>query len=266
MSRAIELLLADQVTTKKDFKVDWKEDSKLDFVLQEDFVDQEISVEQDVEVDASAKANATDIFVGTGNKANHYLVAKNETQGLEVGIKVHKRGGPGYAVPVSETEDGVFELEVPAEPLVTVSGKDPRRTRWSYAFSIATGLNEVNSSISDFGFELDVDFDPSDDEFQADSIKLRFGNGAWTETKTGKVILVPDASFTLNGGDRKVLEQNILNIGFGTLDVFRPIDLDPQWAEKEGFYNFTLRATIGGKTVLENKIKVHTDPEFTWTL
>lgn len=268
MSRAIELLLADQANTKQDFKVDWKENSKLDFVLEEPLPVQTLVTEEDAEPADVAKFNATDMYFGTGNKSANYVLEKNETQGLEIGVKVHKRGGPGYALPVSQTEDGFFEYEVPAEPLLTtVPGSDPRRVRWAYDFSIVTGLDDVDSSIADFQFEMAVDFDPADTVGQTESIKMSFdGKGNWVDVKSGQKILVPDANVDARGADRKVLEQNSLNIGYAALDVFRPIELDPLWAEKEGSYHFTLTATLGGKTVLEHKIIVRTDPEFAWTI
>lgn len=267
MTRAIELLLADQANTKQDFKSDWKEDSKLDFILEEDLPTQVISVVEDGEPALIAQATPTNMYFGTGNKATHYLVAKNETQGLEIAVKLHARGAPGYAVTTGQNEDGYYEFEVPAQPLLTVPGVDPKRTRWNYSYSIATGLNEVDSSIGDFSFKLAIDFDPVDNPGQIESVLLSYGgNGKWVDIPSGRQIIDPDSGIDTKGGDRSLIEQNSFNIGIVKVNAFRPIDIDPLWAEKEGFYNFTLTAYMGGKVVLEHKVKVHTDPSFVWTL
>lgn len=269
MSRAIELLLADQVTTKVDYKVDWKEDAKLDFFLQEDLAAQTVTVADDLEVDASAQFDATSVFLGAADLVGHYLVAKNETQGLEIAVKIHKYADTGgaaesYAEELSVDGEGFSVFEVPAEALV--GSGDSQRVTWAYTFSITTGLDAVESSIADFKFELVAEFDPAVDADQVEAVKLTFADGKWTNANTGEVVLLPVPTFDIREGDRTLIEQNSLNIGMPAFDALRPSDIDSDWAEQEGSYHLTLRALLGGRVVLENKVNVVTDVAATWTV
>ena len=264
MSRAIEILLADQSNTKQDWKTDWKETSKIDFILEEPLAVQTITTVLDGTVADAAQHTPGFMWFGNGNTSANFLRVRNSTQGLEIATKIYQRAGTGYAISAAAGSDGYHVIEVPAQPLVTLSNGDSR-VRWNIAFSIVTGLSNVDSSMSDFEFDFKMDFDPINANSDPRSIHLSYGgNGVWQSMADGRTIIAADSQMYLKGADYSKREQNALNIAAKSLDTLRPAGLSPTWAEEEGFFTLMLTAKMGGREVAQIKQRVHTLATHEW--
>jgi hypothetical protein len=264
MSRAIQILLADQANTKQDWKTDWKETSKLDFGLEEPLESQTVTTLLDASVNAAALHTPGNMWFGSGNSSDHYLVVKNSTQGLEIAMKVYERAGTGYAVATAADMSGYHTFEIPTEPLVTLSNGDSR-AKWNAAFSIAAGLDGVDSSMSDFEFDLKMDFDPVNVSSDPSSIHLSYGgNGIWRSMADGRAVINADSQMYVRGADYSKIEQNAFNIAAKSLDNLRPVSLSSTWSQEEGFFTFLLSAKLGGKQVAIIKHRVHAKSAFEW--
>jgi hypothetical protein len=264
MSRAIEILLADQANTKRDWKTDWKETSKLDFGLEEPLEDQTVVTSLDTSVNSAAQHTPGFMWFGSGNTSNHFLVVRNSTQGLELATKVYERAGPGYSVASAAGPDGYHTFEVPTDPLVVLSNGDTR-VKWNMAFSIVTGLDGVQSSMTDFEFDLKMDFDPVNMASDPSSIHLSYGgNGIWRSMLDGRIIISSDSQMYVKGANYSKIEQNAFNIAAKSLDTLRPSALSSTWSQEEGFFTLMLTAKLGGKQVAAIKQRVHTKSDFSW--
>lgn len=264
MSRAIEILLADQANTRQDWKTDWKETSKIDFILEEPLAPQTITKVLDGSVADAAQHTPGFMWFGTGNTSSNFLRVRNSTQGLEIATKVYQRAGTGYAISDSAGPDGYHVIEVPAQSLLTLSNCDSR-VKWNIAFSIVTGLSNVDSSMSDFEFDLKMDFDPVNASGDPSSVHLSYGgNGIWQSMADGRTIIAADSQMYLKGADYSKIEQNAFNIAAKALDLLRPAGLSPTWAEEEGFFTLQLTAKMGGKEVAQIKQRIHALSTYSW--
>lgn len=267
MSRAIEILLANQPNTKQDWKKDWKENTRFDFVLDDPLPESEPVDVKSGTVDAIGKnpSNANQILAGTGNPAAGYILTRNEDYGIELGMRFYRIPGNTAAAVADKDDDGIYVVTVPAEPLVQSGGV--WRTPWRFYFSAVAGIADISSSLSDFELTLLIDLDPSPDFMDAAApLVMRYihSTGEW-HAPNGKVLLVRDAGIAAKNGNLALVEQNSINFGFDSLNSFRPVDIPEDWASEEGTYNITLTAKLGGQVVAELKTQVHADPDASWS-
>lgn len=186
------------------------------------------------------------MFMGTGNYGSNYQIAYDADEGIELGLKVHKRG-QNLDYKAEATEGG---------PLVSV----PENTGtgdlgWVVAFSILAGTDGKASKLSDYDFKMALQLDPNN---AADPVEMVYaGNGSWNIGSTE--ILELDPGLSTKGADLTKVEQNILNLGWASLDAFRPEDISADWKTEMGNFSIVLSASKAGEEVLSVSVFVSQD-------
>lgn len=183
------------------------------------------------------------MFMGTGNLVSNYQISYNANEGIELGLKVHKRN---KAIDYKSTEvDGGLVIDTPKNVGTDVLD-------WVLAFSILTGLDGVDSKLADYEFKFALNLDPAG----ADATKemVYAGNGSW---KIGsKEILEQDPGLRSKGADLSKVEQNIMNLGWASLDEFRPASIPANWKQALGTFSLSLIASKAGVEVAKVVLSV----------
>lgn len=198
-------------------------------------------------------------FGQIGNKGVNYQIARDNVNGIELGIKIHQyqtlRAGPV----TGPDENGVISITVPAEALTLIGGV--QRSTWVIDYAVLAGISGVDSHLSDFDISLTVDLDPS---ANVDNIvSLRQANADWV-SGDGLLTKTPDASLLSLGADLNIVDQDSLNVGYAFLNSYRPESIPTNWATQHGEYFVTLTAKKAGVVVAAVKVKVITDPAASW--
>jgi len=173
-------------------------------------------------------------FPGTGNLPTHYNIAVANDYDVELGLKIHHRGGADI-LPASVDADGTAHYNVPA-------GQDPHphsgdRAAWNFDFSVNTGLDGNTQTLDAFEFKIIIaDNDGNSQTF--DLQHLGPGNTPWLNTP-------PTGGFADEDGTDAQLSQNSVNVGFGFLSsVFGP---DHETAGEQ--YDIQLQAFSGNTLI-----------------
>lgn len=183
-----------------------------------------IETDSDGALDASAR-DGNNMIAGTGIPADSFAVVRHEGAGVELGLDVIYRQGPGAEQHVGA--DGLVHFEVAEGTQSTDNGSsvdNAARAAWSFNYSIATGLNGADGDLSDFKFVLKFDTDISEHTNYRVFVGQYYddGNGSdlvWIDQATGLPVIGDD------DGNANV-SQNSENIAFDFLHDY--IDGDPQ--------------------------------------
>lgn len=179
----------------------------------------------DTQIAASAQ-DGGELFVGSGNSVNDFVVTQSESVGIELALAVKYRQGPSQD-PVSVDADGTVHFQVNDGVQSTTNGSssnNANRAAWSFDYSIATGLDGATTDLSDFTFKLLIDVDPTaGTEFRELTM---VDHGGAIINDTGFVWIDQDGAPTISddGGNANVA-QNSENYAFGFIEDF--IDADP---------------------------------------
>ncbi len=217
----------------------------------------------DTQIDASAQ-DGGEMFVGSGNSVNDFVVTQSESSGVELALAVKYRQGPSQD-PVFVDADGTVHFQVEDGAQSTTNGSSSNhsnRAAWSFDYSIATGLDGATTDLSDFTFKLLIDVDPTaGTEFR--ELTMVDHGGAITND-TGFVWFDQDSTPTIgdDGGNANVA-QNSENYAFGFIEDF--IDADPDTPGQQPYapdfgpaeFDIRLEAYDGGHNLIAaNQIAV----------
>ncbi|MCA1868907.1 DUF4214 domain-containing protein [Agrobacterium genomosp. 3] len=185
-------------------------------------------------IDASAIAPGNKLFVGSGNTATGFNVVRHEGAGIELALKAKVRGGTDYD-PVEK--DGFVQYDVAAGNAPAGPSWGPP-AKWSFDFSVATGLNEQNKAktLNDYTFKALVDIDRTDGVKYL-TFEMQKGTASspavtpWVLVKEdGTLDMAGFADEELNAGTANAkISQNSVNFGFNFLET--AIDGNPQTPE-----------------------------------
>jgi hypothetical protein len=200
-------------------------------------------------LDPSSTEDGTYLWVGTGNSATNFNTFVNHEENLELGLKIKYRGGEDI-LPTTTENDGSENYEVPAG---LAEGSD-WAAKWSFDFSVNTGINGSDETLDEFDFRIVV---TSGDEgeravFNLDHVSPgvtpwvhRDGGGFADEDGygTGQVL----------GGSPQI-SQNSVNLGFNFMQEIFGDD----YADAGEQYNIQLQAFDGHKLVgiVENTVDI----------
>jgi len=204
------------------------------------------------------------LFVGDGIPAENFGLARNEAEGVELGLMILYRQGP--TVPSPETYgDGLLNFYVNSGPQSTANGSsvdNPNRAAWNFTFSIATGLNAVTTDLDDHTFQLLYDVDPgAGTSYRTLTLERRDAGGPgqlsgfqWRDQGSGLVFIADDS------GNSNVT-QNSENYAFGFFQTFltSPYGLGNSFAGPAQF-DIILQAFDGTQLVASNHIRVNVAP------
>ncbi|HEU02067.1 hypothetical protein VSX64_12155 [Aurantimonas sp. C2-6-R+9] len=217
----------------------------------------------DTQIDASAQ-DGGEMFVGSGNSVNDFVVTQSESAGVELALAVKYRQGPSQD-PVSVDADGTVHFQVEDGAQSTTNGSssnNANRAAWSFDYSIATGLDGATTDLSDFTFKLLIDVDPTaGTEFRELTM---VDPGVAVPNDTGFIWVDQDGIPRIgdDGGNANVA-QNSENYAFGFIEDF--IDADPNTPGQQpyapGFgpaeFDIRLEAYDGGHNLIAaNQIAV----------
>jgi hypothetical protein len=207
--------------------------------------------------EAAQKPSTNDMIAGSGIPADHFGIVRHEGEGIELGLKVHKRFDSPSEILESDPNnyaDGELHFTVDAGP-----GNPPTNTRaeWNFDFSIATGLNGASTDLDDFTFKLLYDVDKSvGTDFRTLVLEpggLGSSGHQWRDQGTGFVFIADDA------GNNNVT-QNSENYGFNFIRPF--IDDDPGTPGIQTYnfgaaeFDIILQAFKGSLLIAQNHIVV----------
>ena len=143
--------------------------------------------------------------VGTGIPATNFNKFINHEDDIELGLKVHERGGPDIAP--ENVEDGIAYYEVPA------GDQSAGRAKWNFDFSVNTGIEGSTDTLDDFDFRIVIE--SGDGERGVFNLQhVSPGVTPWTDGNGGQIN--DDDGFgpgNLPGGSAQI-SQNSVNLGF----------------------------------------------------
>lgn len=104
-------------------------------------------------------ANATDpsrpgqMYFGTGNSAAGYNIADNAQEHIEIGLKVHPRGGADQTPSTDAHGNPVYTEAAGLQP-GHPAGQE--RANWNFDFSVDTALGGGSHVLNDYSFKITV--------------------------------------------------------------------------------------------------------------
>ena len=164
-------------------------------------------------------------YWGSGNTTNNYDVFVNHAKNIELGLKVHLRGGADIAPSL----DGTYD--VPA------GTQAPNRATWNFDFSVNTGVEGGHKTLDAFDFRITVK--SGDGEVGVfDLAHLGPGNTPWlNDPLTG--------GFNDEDGSNPQISQNSVNLGFAFMQGIFGADYNNAGEH----YTITLEAFEGHKLI-----------------
>jgi hypothetical protein len=105
-----------------------------------------------VDANAMDPSRPGQMYFGNGNLGTGYNLADNASEHVEVGLKVHPRGGADQA-PTFDTHGNPTYTEA-AGLQVTTLGHE--RANWNFDFSADTALGGGNHNLNEFDFKITV--------------------------------------------------------------------------------------------------------------
>ncbi len=186
--------------------------------------------------------------VGSGNTPYNYVLERHEGAGVEVGLKVHFRGGADIEPVGPSDEDGIVQFEVPTGHGAGTTW-DP--AVWSFDFSVLAGINGQDTTLDDFLFTFKIDIDPSAaTKFVVLELRGANGNTPWIDVATGE-IFIPDQEKPTTGENDALISQNSLNFGFNHIRDLIKVEEGERYNFGEGEFDIILSAATRGNDSVE---------------
>lgn len=227
---------AHDVARAFDYAQGWDRDDWIDYVLSGTVDEAGINPVNDY------------LYFGRSNTTDNFNIVRHEGAGLEIALKAKVRGGGGEDYEALEyDEDGVaiFNVEPGAG---SANGWTP--AKWSFDYSIVSGLNGSDLELGDLVFVLSIDVDPGED------------NSPITFTLTyddGKLVWISDNDLRL-GGDEispENVEQNSFNIGFNHIIPLVNEIVGGDYLFDEGKFDIKISAYLDEVELVANSIQVN---------
>lgn len=194
-------------------------------------------------IDASGREGGTQLYFGGGNSFDDFNVVRHEGAGIELSLKAKIRGGDDYTPDLSG-QTPAYSVD---EGTGTAGWGTP--AKWSFDFSVITGLNGRSESLTDYTFKFFIDVDPgTGKDFLEFTLQDDAGTLRWMTAAGGKF-----------GGDDRGganVEQNSVNIGYSVLldEIKTHV---PTYDFMSGDFDIRLEAYKGTQLLVVNEIDVH---------
>jgi len=166
-------------------------------------------------------ANAIDpthpgqMYFGNGNLATGYNIADNANEHVEVGLKVHPRGGA----------DQTPTFDSHGDPIYTEAAglQTPTRANWNFDFSADTALGGGNHTLSQFDFKITVANATHSETFDL----AKDGSHVWlSEQNPSHGFGGDDFTHPATPGVMGSQAENSVNLAFSAFDDFGSHRLD----------------------------------------
>lgn len=199
-------------------------------------------------IDAIGINEAGYVHIGTGNTPDNYVLERHEGAGVEVGLKVHFRGGADIPPAGESGPDGVVHFNVPEGG---GTGTSWQPALWSFDFSVLAAINGQDTTLDDFLFTFKIDIDPSAaTQFVVLELRGSNGNTPWIDVATGKVF-IPDEEKATTGDNSALISQNSLNFGFNHIRDLIKVEEGERYDFGEGEFDIILSAATRGNDSVE---------------
>ena len=108
----------------------------------------------DKAIDAKAVQGATDphpgtMWFGTGNQPTNYNITDVTNKDVELGLKVHVRGGADY-LPMSVDQDGTAHYQAAA------GTQSATRANWNFDYVVDTGIDASSKTLDQFKLNMTI--------------------------------------------------------------------------------------------------------------
>jgi hypothetical protein len=192
---------------------------------------------------------SNEVFWGNGgNSAANYNIFVNHKYDIELGLKVHNRGGPDIP-PTSTDADGTVNYVAPAGH--TGSGAS-ERALWNFDFSVNTGIEGSDDTLDHFDFRIII---TSGDGERAvlNLTHLAPGVTPWQLAGAPAGTGIADQDGPMPGpgevsGGSDQISQNSVNLGFGFLQAVFGSDYNDAGEhydiELQAFHHHTLIGSV----------------------
>jgi hypothetical protein len=173
-------------------------------------------------VDANAIDPATpgQMYFGNGNLATGYNIADNAKEHVEVGLKVHERGGIGDQTPTFDSHGDPIYTEA-AGLQITTPGHE--RANWNFDFSADTALGGGNHTLNQFDFKITVANATHSETFDL----AKDGSHVWlSEQNPTHGFGGDDFTHPASPGVMGSQAENSVNLAFSAFDDFGSHRLD----------------------------------------
>lgn len=139
-------------------------------------------------------------YWGSGNTTNNYDVFVNHAKNIELGLKVHVRGGADIA----PATDGTYDVPAGSDP------SNANRAAWNFDYSINTGVENGHKTLDAFDFRITI----TSGEGEVGVFNLQH-LGAGNTPFLNSV----GAGFADEDGTNPQIAQNSVNLGFGFMQA-----------------------------------------------
>ncbi|MEO6341461.1 MAG: hypothetical protein ABIO39_15570 [Caulobacteraceae bacterium] len=168
---------------------------------------------------------STEPFWGSGNTTANYDIYLNHDKHIELGLKVHLRGGAD--IPLQA--DGTYDVPHGPDPA------NAARASWNFDYSVNTGVEGSHKTLADFDVKITVS--SSDGEVGVFNMQhVGAGNTPF---------LGPGGGFADEDGSNPQIAQNSVNLGFAFMTAIFGAD----YANAGEHYTVKLEAFSGAQLV-----------------
>lgn len=169
------------------------------------------------------------MWFGTGNQPSNYNITDVTNKDIELGLKVHLRGGADY-LPASVDQDGTVHYQVDA------GTQSATRAKWNFDYVVDTGIDGSNKTLDKFDFKMVITQQTAPNVTHTETFVLDPSTHIWANA-------AHTAGFA---GDDQVpaptatqVAENSVNLGFLTT-AFGPLSSSTVAGTQ---YDITLQAT-----------------------
>jgi hypothetical protein len=167
-------------------------------------------------------SNATDpshpgqMYFGNGNLATGYNIADNAQEHVEIGLKVHPRGGADQT-PTFDSHGNPIYTEA-AGLQVTTPGHE--RANWNFDFSADTVLGGGHHVLSDYDFKITVSNGTHTETFDLSKDSTLPAHVWVSETNPSHTFGGDDFNHPATPAVMNSVAENSVNIAFSAFDGF----------------------------------------------
>lgn len=159
-------------------------------------------------------AHPGQMYFGNGNLATGYNIADNVKEHVELGLKVHERGGAADQTPTSDSHQDPTYNEMAG---LQDARPGHERAMWNFDYSVDTALGGGKATLDSFDFKITVSNATHTETFDL----AKDGSHVWiSETNPAHFFGGDDFNHPASGEVQATEAENSVNIGFGAFEGF----------------------------------------------
>jgi hypothetical protein len=165
------------------------------------------------------------MYFGNGNFASGYEIADNSKEHIELGMKVHERGGTGADSPVVSDLNNIAHFQEDAGYTTTTNPTThvvSNRADWNFDYSVDTKLDGGHATLDQFQFKMTIsDTNTAENLHHTETFDLNSTTHVWTsESNSAHHFGGDDFTHPATADIMATQAQNSVNIGFDAFNGF----------------------------------------------